>query len=127
MIILDTSILVEGLSREGEVRTSIRATLAARHRMAMPTPVLYEWLRGPRVKAELALQEALVPAEEALPFTDAEAAVAARLYKTVVRPRGREMDLAIAAFALTWQAQLWTLNEGDFTDLPDLSLFRPPA
>jgi len=95
--------------------------------MVLPALVLYEWLRGPRVEEELALQEALVPAEGALPFTEAEAAVAARLYKTVDRPRGREVDLAIAAFAFTWQGQLWTLNERDFRDIPNLPLFRPPT
>jgi predicted nucleic acid-binding protein len=49
--------------------------------------------------------------------------VSAKLYCTLRRPRGREIDLAIAACAISRQAQLWTLNGGDFTDIPDLRLW----
>ena len=54
-----------------------------------------------------------------------EAARAATLYRTVRRPRGREIDLAIAACALTQQASFWTLNEADFRDVEGLTLYRP--
>jgi predicted nucleic acid-binding protein len=84
--------------------------------------VLYEWLRGPRQRAELADQEALFPAETALSFGAAEATRAAKLYRTVKSPRGREMDLAIAAYALARDAELWTLNRSDFQDVPGLRL-----
>jgi len=40
----------------------------------------------------------------------------------VRRPRGREVDLAIAACAIVHGARLWTLNRDDFTDIPDLDL-----
>jgi predicted nucleic acid-binding protein len=40
----------------------------------------------------------------------------------VKRPRGREVDLAIAASAMQHEATLWTLNRDDFKDLPDLPL-----
>jgi len=40
----------------------------------------------------------------------------------VRRPRGREIDLAIASVALTDGAALWTLNRQDFSDNPDLRL-----
>jgi predicted nucleic acid-binding protein len=48
--------------------------------------------------------------------------VAARLYGTVKQPRGREIDLAVAACALHDGAALWTLNRADFRDLPGLTL-----
>ena len=51
-----------------------------------------------------------------------EAATAARLYQSVKRPRGREVDLAIAACAIAWEARLWTLNRNDFKDIPGLEL-----
>jgi len=44
------------------------------------------------------------------------------LYRQVKRPRGREIDLAIAACALSSGAALWTLNVSDFRDVPELSL-----
>jgi predicted nucleic acid-binding protein len=44
------------------------------------------------------------------------------LYRKVPRPRGREIDLAIAACALTQDAALWTLNPSDFADIPGLEL-----
>jgi predicted nucleic acid-binding protein len=46
------------------------------------------------------------------------------LYARLGRARGREIDLAIAACALAHGASLWTLNENDFTDIPDLILHR---
>lgn len=122
MIILDTSVLVEALGAGGSMREALRDALAQRKRMLVPTLVLYEWLRGPRHATELAAQEALFPSEGAVPFGSREARVAADLYAAVRRPRGREIDLAIAACALTWNASLWTLNVEDFEDVEGLEL-----
>ena len=74
------------------------------------------------MRAELAAQEELFPAEQAVGFGPAEAAAAARLYQAVARPRGREVDLAVAACALVAGAAIWTLNPGEFRDLPDVRL-----
>jgi predicted nucleic acid-binding protein len=71
---------------------------------------------------ELAAQEELLPTESAVPFGPAEALLAARLYKLVPRARGREIDLAVAACALAAGAAVWTLNPGDFEDIPGLRL-----
>jgi predicted nucleic acid-binding protein len=90
--------------------------------MAVPALVLFEWLRGPRVPQELKAQEALFPSGTAIPFGPDEAMVAAQLYKTVSRPRRREIDLAIAACAIVRSAELWTLNPADFRDLKGLRL-----
>ena len=87
--------------------------------------MLYEWRRGPRLAAELAAQEALFPAESAIAFGPAEATLAAALYRDVRRPRGREIDLAVAACAIAHGADFWTLNPRDFRDIPDLRLFKP--
>jgi predicted nucleic acid-binding protein len=43
----------------------------------------------------------------------------------VKRARHRQADLAIAACALEHNAQLWTLNEPDFADVPGLNLYQP--
>ena len=87
--------------------------------------MLYEWRRGPRRAEELRAQEALFPAGEAIPFGAAEARQAAELYRKVPRPRGREIDFAIAACALAQDAALWTLNPSDFADIPGLELVDP--
>ena len=92
------------------------------HRLAISSVVLYEWLRGPRTKSDLDAQEALLPSEQAVNFGPAEAAAAARLYKTVPKARGREIDLAVAAAAIANGAAMLTLNPEDFRDLPGLRL-----
>jgi predicted nucleic acid-binding protein len=92
------------------------------HRLTLSTIVLYEWLRGPRTRGDLSAQEDLFPREAAVAFGPAETDVAARLYARVPRARGREIDLAVAACALVDGAALWTLNRGDFSDIPDLRL-----
>ena len=76
-----------------------------------------------RIEQEVEAQEALFPRITALPFGPEEAALAAELYKGATRARGREIDLAIAACALTHDAELWTLNPEDFADIPGLRLF----
>ena len=122
MIVLDTSVLVEALGAGGRLRGAFRGAIERRERPAVPTLVLYEWLRGPRLPEELRAQEALLPSSEALSFGPPEAALAAELYRSLRRGRGREVDLAIAASALAWRAPLWTLNRDDFCDVPGLEL-----
>ena len=122
MIALDTSVLVEALGAGGSLAGELRRAFEAGERIVLPTLVLYEWRRGPRLPEELAAQEALLPSDETLPFGPEEAALAADLYRRLPRPRGREVDLAIAACALTWNARLWTLNRHDFDDVPELEL-----
>lgn len=125
MIALDTSVLVDALTGPKRSAPALRRALEAGERLLLPSLVLYEWLRGPRRREELAAQEALLPREQALPFGEEEAALAARLYAAVDRPRGREVDLAIAAAALAREARLWTLNPEDFAAVPGLELYRP--
>jgi len=103
----------------------MREAIAGGDRLVVPSLVLYEWLRGPRLAAELRAQEALFPASQAISFGPEEARLAAELYRRVKRPRGREVDLAIAACALSWNATLWTMNAADFMDIPGLPVQRP--
>ena len=124
MTVLDTSVLIDSLSGAKKSAGNLRALIEAGERIVIPSLVLYEWLRGPRLAAEIAAQEALFPSEAALAFGAREALLSAELYRTMKRPRGREMDLAIAAFALVRDADLWTLNKTDFSDIPHLRLTR---
>lgn len=119
---VDTSALVDALTGPRRSLDVLVDLTEQGHRLMLSTIVLYEWLRGPRTRGELAAQEELFPAERAAPFGSAEAALAARLYKQVSRARGREIDLAIAACAMASGADIWTLNPNDFRDIPGLRL-----
>jgi len=74
------------------------------------------------VREEIEAQQALYPSAMTILFGPRETAIAADLYRTRRRPRGRELDLAVAACVLSLGGALWTLNPGDFRDIPDLRL-----
>lgn len=119
---VDTSALIDALTGpRRSLEVLIRLTDEG-HRLAISTIVLYEWSRGPRTKADLDAQQALLPSERAIGFGPAEALLAAKLYQQVRKARGREVDLAIAATALVHGAAMLTLNRDDFRDIPDLRL-----
>jgi len=123
MTVLDTSLLIDSLTGPMRSASALRRAIERGERILVPALVLYEWLRGPRLPQELAAQEALFPSDATIPFGPADAALSAKLYRTLRRPRGREIDLAIAACAIHRQADLWTLNNADFEDIPGLRLF----
>lgn len=125
MVLLDTSVLVDGLTENGRLLPQIVDAMGGGERLAISTMVLFEWLRGPRAAAELEAQETLFRSHAALPFETADAEIAARIYRSVKRPRGREAAIAIAACAIRHEAALWTVNTGDFGDIPGLRLFSP--
>lgn len=122
MILLDTSALVLSLTADRPQAPKLYGFLERGDRLALPTLVLYEWKRGPRDAAELAVQEDLFPSERALPFDHRAATIAAELYSRVKGARQRSVDLAIAATALAAGAMFWTLNPRDFADIPGLEL-----
>lgn len=123
MILLDTSVLIDSLTGPRRSAAALRRAIERAERILVPTLVLYEWLRGPRLPEELAAQEALFPSEQAVPLGPQEAALSADLYRSLRRPRGREFDLAIAACAMCREAELWTLHAADFEDIQGLRLW----
>jgi predicted nucleic acid-binding protein len=124
VIFLDTSLLVDSLTGTKRSGPLLLRTISRGEGIWLPAITLYEWLRGPRTPEELATQEDLFPAASTIPFEAEDAILAARLYRTVRRPRDREADIAIAASAIHHDAELWTLNVGDFKDIPGLRLLR---
>lgn len=122
IIHLDTSALVDALAGQRPSLDRLLGFVEAGHRLNLSAPALYEWLRGPRTLEELQDQETLLPRRSAVPFDTEAAATAAGLYTELDNVRSREMDLAIAACAITNEAALWTLNEEDFRDIPGLEL-----
>ena len=122
MIHLDTSVLIDALSGKKTLAPRLRQLLEGGERISLSSLVLFEWRRGPRIPEQIDAQEALFPSIEAIPFTVAEALLAASIYKEVRRARGREIDIAIAACAIVHDAQFWTVNAADFRDIPNLKL-----
>lgn len=127
MIVLDTSVLIDALTGGRRSGPALREAIERGERLLVPSLVLYEWLRGPRLPQETAAQEALFPSEAALPFGPQEAALSAQLCRTAGRARGREIDLAIAACAIRRDAEVWTLNPADFAGIPGLRLAQRGA
>jgi predicted nucleic acid-binding protein len=122
VILIDTSALVDALTGPKRSASRLREFILDGERIRLTTVVLFEWRRGPRSSEEIADQEALFASEDAIPLGTTEALVAADLYRKVKRARGREVDLAIAACAITHNSRLWTLNPQDFKDIPHLNL-----
>ena len=122
MILVDTSALIDALCGPRRSLPRLTQLIEAGERLHLATVVLYEWLRGPRLAQELAVQEELFPREHAFSFGAEEASLAADLYRQVPHARGREIDLAIAATAMTRDAAVWTLNPDDFRDIRGLRL-----
>jgi predicted nucleic acid-binding protein len=122
MIHLDTSVLIHTFSGKKTLAPQLRLFLSNGERVFISAIVLFEWRRGPRIAEEIDAQEALFPSTDAIPFGPAEALLAADIYKNIKRPRGREIDIAIAACAIAQGAQLWTVNVDDFKDIPTLKL-----
>jgi len=122
MIHLDTSVLIDAFSGKKRLAPQMRQLLNEGERILLRTLVLLEWRRGPRLREQIDAQEALFPSNDAVAFGPAEALAAADVYKKIKRPRGREVDIAIAACAIAHDAELWTLNPTDFEDIPNLKL-----
>jgi predicted nucleic acid-binding protein len=123
VIILDTCLLIDAFTGPKRSAGALRGAIQEGERILLPSLVLYEWLRGPRLPQELDAQESLFPSETAVPFGWRESALSAKLYRSLSRARGREMDIAIAACAITHEAALWTLNTADFNDIPGLRFY----
>jgi predicted nucleic acid-binding protein len=83
---VDASALVDALTGPRRSLDVLFELTNEGHRLMLSAIALYEWLRGPRTRPELAAQEELFPAEAAVAFGAGEAATAARLYK---QARGR--------------------------------------
>jgi predicted nucleic acid-binding protein len=122
MIHLDTSVLIDAFTGKKALAPRMRQLIDSGERILFSTLVLFEWHRGPRQPEQLEAQEALFPSSTAIPFGAPEALVASEVYRKVNRARGREIDIAIAACAIHHNAQLWTVNSGDFEDIPKLKL-----
>ena len=125
LIHLDTSVLVDAFTGPRRALARLATATSAGHVVAFCAVVQYEWLRGPRTQEEAEAVRRFFGDDAIVAFGNREAQTAAALYQRVKRARQRQADLAIAACALEHNARLWTLNEGDFADVPGLNLYQP--
>jgi len=125
VIHVDTSVLVDAFTGPRRSLRHVEVATEAGDMLAFCSLVAYEWLRGPRSPVEEAAVRDFFGDETVVPFGAREAATAASLFRSVVRARQRQADLAIAACALERTARLWTLNPADFKDIPGLTLYEP--
>jgi predicted nucleic acid-binding protein len=68
MIHLDTSALTDALTGPKRSAPRLRELMAGPEAISISTIVLFEWLRGPRLKEEIEAQEELFPKIKAVPF-----------------------------------------------------------
>ena len=122
MTLIDTSALIDAITGPKRSLPRLRELIQDGEKIRLTTLVLFEWRRGPRSPEEVSDQETLFPSEDAIAFGAEEALLAADLYRKIRRPRGRELDIAIASCAITHDSQFWTLNKADFRDIPNLKL-----
>jgi predicted nucleic acid-binding protein len=127
LIHVDTSVLVDAFTGPRRSLAMLESATIKGEVVAFSSIVLYEWLRGPRTEDEVETVRAFFEADRLAPFGESEAKTAAALYQQVKRARSRQADLAIAACAIEQRAALWTLNVGDFDDVPGLRVYQPSA
>ena len=125
LVHLDTSVLIDAFTGNRRLLPHVVAATSAGDVLSYSALVAYEWLRGPRVESETIAVERFFGDQLVVAFGTSEAYLAASLYREAKRARLRQADLAIAACAIEHGAQLWTLNEQDFDDVPGLTLYRP--
>ena len=122
MIMIDSSALVDSLCGARASEDRLIDLMAEGESFLLSTITLYEWFRGPRSAEELFWRELLFPDHKAVVFGPVEATIAAEIFRNVRSPRRREVDIAIAATAISRNVPFWTLNRRDFEDIPGLRL-----
>lgn len=109
---LDTSFLIRVLVRDSPQDVALREWLRVGERVAISVIAWTEFLCGPVRTHEVDLAARVVA--ERVPFTEENAALAARLFNESGRRRGSLMDCMIAATALGGGALIATNNASDF-------------
>lgn len=112
MICLDTNYLIRCLEPDSEEAGRIATWYRRGERLLAPMPAWYEFLCGPVSTEQEEIMRAFLA--EVIPFADAQAREASRLFNAVGRKRSLRVDAMIAATAIVAGARLATGNESDF-------------
>ena len=120
MIQLDTSFLIRALVPGSAEDRKLRGWIRDRASVRISALAWTEFLCGPVSPAAVGVASRLLG--EPVPFTAAEAALAARLFNESGRRRGTMMDCMIAATALLAGEAIATSNRDDFSPLEKLGV-----
>lgn len=120
MIQLDTSFLIRALVAGSPEDRQLRRWVQQEEAIGISALAWAEFVCGPVTPPVIEIAARLLG--EPLPFTAAEAAVAARLFNDSGRRRGSIMDCMIAAMALHAGDAIATSNRADFSRLERLGL-----
>jgi predicted nucleic acid-binding protein len=117
---LDTDFLVYALSTTGPERQRLAELSESDAEIQMSAVGWYEFSRGPRTPAQLAVARSFFFDDGVVPFSEEFAAIAAEVFRRLGSPRRRAADIAIGVTAAATGAVLLTRNRGDFAGIPGL-------
>ena len=112
MICLDTNYLIRGVSEGTTEAAELVAWIEAGEILITPMLAWFEFLCGPVTEDQKTTMRAFLTA--IIPFAEAEAVEAARLFNEIARKRPLRVDAMIAGTAITAKARLATRNRDDF-------------
>jgi predicted nucleic acid-binding protein len=113
MICLDTNYLIRGVSEGTAEADELVAWFKAGETLITPMPAWFEFICGPVTQDQQTTMRAFLT--KIVPFAEAEAVEAARLFNAIKRKRSLRVDAMIAGTAITAKARLATCNRADFT------------
>ena len=112
MICLDTNYLIRGLSEGTSEAGELVAWINNGESLITSMPAWFEFICGPVTGEQQATIRAFLTG--IVPFAEAEAIEAARLFNAVKRKRSLRVDAMIAGTTITAKARLATQNHADF-------------
>ena len=122
LVHLDTDFLVYALSVRGPERKRLDELAGSEAEIEVSAVAWYEFSRGPRTAEQLAVARVFFGTDGIVPFSEALAAAAAEVFRTLGSPRKRAADIAIAVTAAAAGAVLLTRNARDFAGVPGLTI-----
>lgn len=115
MICLDANFLIGGVIEPRPESRQLQAWAEAGETFCTATPAWYEFLCGPVTSPQIETIRSFLT-EGIIPFDEAQAITAARLFNAVQRKRALRVDAMIAATAIVAGASLATNNRDDFSE-----------
>jgi predicted nucleic acid-binding protein len=112
MICLDTNYLIRGVAEGTEEARELLAWIKTGETLITPMLAWFEFICGPVTNDQQMAMRAFLT--EIVPFAEAEAVEAARLFNAIKRKRSHRVDAMIAGTAITAKARLATQNRADF-------------
>lgn len=112
MICLDTNYLIRGVTAGTEEAAELVVWIEAGEILITAMPAWFEFICGPVTGEQMETMRAFLTT--IVPFGEAEAMEAARLFNAIDRKRSLRVDSMIAGTASAAKARLATMNRDDF-------------